>query len=191
MKNSDGLGRILLGAAAVVWLAVIGMSVAAIVALAGMGSGRAGEMSSESGTPWGLYIIIGISAVVIVAAVPLLLRARRTAVPETPVRPPAAAATGEAPTEKLRVFGTTAAPSAPPRREVDLSPVLLRFCAALATAMGAAALAVAVATYCMAEGADAGAWAALVVAGIITAAMPAIGWWQQRELSGLVVPVRA
>ncbi|HEY7052004.1 MAG TPA: DUF2561 family protein [Mycobacterium sp.] len=181
MDRSHGLGRILLLACALVWLAVIAMSVAAIVALVGLGSGRAGEASADSSTPWGLYTIIGISAVVIIAAVPLLLRARRTAVPDVvPVQPPAAAVRGEAPTEKLRVFGSVAE-SPQPQRHPDLAPssqavdaAVMRFCAALATAMGAATLAIAVATYCMAEGADGGAWAALIIAAVITAAMPVI-----------------
>src|SRR3984893_11007141 len=118
MDRSDNVNRVLLAACAVVWLAVIGVSVAAIVALVELGSGRAGDARSDSGTPWGLYLVIGISAAVILGSIPLLLRARRAAQQQppprrepgvTPRRPPV-----EATTEKLRVFRSAAA-TAPPR----------------------------------------------------------------------------
>src|SRR5512135_1730439 len=116
MDRSETVDRALLGACAVVWLAVIGVSVAAVVALAELASGRAGDSAPDSGTPWGLYVVIGISAAIILASIPLLLRARRAAqqdlprrAPETPARNSGAPAV-EAPTEKLRVFGTVADP---------------------------------------------------------------------------------
>src|SRR5262249_10338212 len=79
MEHFGNVNRALLAACAVVWLAVIGMSVAAIVALVELGTGRAGDPAPDSGTPWGLYLVIGISAAIIVASIPLLLRARRAA----------------------------------------------------------------------------------------------------------------
>ena len=201
MERSDNVNRVLLAACAVVWLAVIGVSVAAIVALVEMGSGRAGDARSDSGTPWGLYLVIGVSAAVILGSIPLLLRARRTAQQQppptrqpvvTPLRPPV-----EATTEKLRVFGSAAATD--PRRPGDRRPpartpsargmseemvdqMWLRFTASMATAIGAATLAVATATYFMGVKDDGSATAALVVAGIITVLMPLIPFRQLREL---------
>lgn len=191
--RSDAVARWLLVAAAVVWLAVIGVSVAAIVALVGLGSARAGEAPSASQTPWGLYAVIAISVVIIAAAIPLLLRARRTAPPEPP-RPVAARRPApEPPTEKLRVFGTAADPRERERRSAAaqytdgvsaavVDRVLLRFVASMATAIGAATLAVAVGTYCMATHTAGGAWAALIIAGLITVAMPVIPWLHLRQL---------
>jgi len=224
MDRSETVDRALLGACAVVWLAVIGVSVAAVVALVELGSGRAGEPAPNSGTPWGLYVVIGISAAIILASVPLLLRARRAAQQEPPRRPPStappstappstappstappstaprrpAAPAVEAPTEKLRVFGSVAdsAGEQPPggKRPPPPSPyggtlsddlveaLWLRFTLSMAAAMGAATLAVATATYFMAVKHDGWAWAALTVAGIVTALMPLIPWRQLRPL---------
>jgi hypothetical protein len=58
----------------------------------------------------------------------------------------------------------------------------LRFAASMATAMGAATLAVATATYFMGVKDDGSAWAALTIAGIITVLMPIIPWRQLRQL---------
>ena len=209
MDRSETVDRALLGACAVVWLAVIGVSVAAVVALVELGSGRAGEPAPDSGTPWGLYVVIGISAAIILASVPLLLRARRAAQQEPPRRPPStappstaprrpAAPAVEVPTEKLRVFGSVAdsAGEQPPggKRPPPPSPyggtlsddlveaLWLRFTLSMAAAMGAATLAVATATYFMAVKHDGWAWAALTVAGIVTALMPLIPWRQLRPL---------
>jgi Protein of unknown function (DUF2561) len=200
MERSDNINRVLLAACAVVWLAVIGVSVAAIVALVELGSGRAGDARSDSGTPWGLYLVIGISAAVILGSIPLLLRARRAAQQQppprrqpvvTPRRPPV-----EATTEKLRVFGSAATD---PERPGDRRPPVrstylrgmseelvdqmwLRFTASMATAIGAATLAVATGTYFMGVKDDGSATAALVVAGIITVLMPLIPFRQLHQL---------
>ena len=77
----DRTDRILLGSCAGIWLAALGAGVAATVALVDLGSGRS-EPSGDSGTPWLLYTVIAISALVIIGAVPLLLRARREAAAE-------------------------------------------------------------------------------------------------------------
>src|SRR5882762_3020540 len=111
----DRTDRILLSGCAAVWLAALGAGVAATVALVDLGT-RHGASTRQSETPWLLYAVIGISAAVIIGAVPLLLRARRAALEDAP--PPPARATpvravsgqqpppvrgAEAPTEKLRL----------------------------------------------------------------------------------------
>jgi hypothetical protein len=195
MDRSESIDRALLAACAVVWLAAIGVGVAAIVALVGMGSGRAGAPAAGSGTPWGLYVVIAVSAAIILGSIPLLLRARRAAQQEPPPRrPPATARTypgegsDEGATEKLRVFGAAAGsqpPASPYARGTSpemVDRMWLRFAASMAIAMGAATLAVATATYFMGVRDEGSAWAALTVAGIITAAMPIIPWRQLRQL---------
>jgi hypothetical protein len=207
MDRPENIDRGLLGLCAVVWLAVIGVGVAATVALVGLGSGNAGEPQSDAHTPWVLYAVIGISALVIVASIPLLLRARRASQVEPPARGPAVPprppapprrAVAEPATEKLRVFGTTADPSSggrPGDRRQDPRPrvlggpstefvdrVWLRFITSIAIAAGVATLGVTVAAYMFADHSDDLAWAALVVAGIVTAAMPAVPWWHLRRL---------
>lgn len=205
MDRSQTIDRALLGACAVIWLAVIGVSVAAVVALVELASGRAGEPAPDSGTPWGLYVVIGISAVIILASIPLLLRARRAA-QEPPLRPPparspaarTAAPTVAAPTEKLRVFGSATEPGTRPatgeKRPPASSPyggtlsedlldaMWLRFTLSMTAAIGGATLAVATATYFMGVKHDGWAVAALVIAGIVTVAMPLIPWRQLRGL---------
>lgn len=206
MERSENLNRVLLAACALVWLVVIGVSVAAIVALVQLGSGRAGDAPSDSGTPWGLYVVIGISAAVILGSIPLLLRARRVAQqPPPPKRQPVVTSrrpAGEASTEKLRVFGSVVTPVDPRRPGARRPPVRspyargmseemvdqmwVRFTASMATAMGAATLAVATATYFMGVKDDGAATAALVVAGIITVLMPLIPFRQLRQLHAQV-----
>ena len=202
MERSENVNRLLLAACALVWLAVIGVTVAAIVALVELGSGRAGDAPRASGTPWGLYVVIGISAAVILGSVPLLLRARRAALQQppprrqpvvTPRRTPV-----EAPTEKLRVFGATEPTRAGDRRPPAASllaggmsdemvdQMWLRFIASMATAMGVATLAVATATYFMGVRDDGSATAALVAAGIVTVLMPLIPIRQLRQLRAQV-----
>ncbi|CAA0131372.1 putative protein [Mycolicibacterium vanbaalenii] len=197
----DRVDRILLGCAAAAWLGALGAGVAATVALVDLSRG-ATTSGADSGTPWVLYTVIGISAVVIVAAVPLLLRARRTAgedstpdprpepdapPPQTPLR------RAEAPTEKFRAPATvepsralpgvlgSAAATAP-----DVDRVWLRCTAALVCAMGVATLLTAVSTYLMAVDTDTVAWVVYGVAGAVTLAMLAIPWHFLRELRALL-----
>jgi hypothetical protein len=191
MDRSVTVDRALLGACAVIWLAVIGMSVAAIVALVEMGSGHASDQPASQ-TPWGLYVVIAISAVIIIASIPLLLRARRAAVVEPPPRrppPQIVRPAVEAPTEKLRVFGSVANPVKPGRPGIQqrlgtelIEKVFQRFLVVLATAVGGATLAVALATYFM--GTHSGGWAvaALVIAAIITVLMPVMYWRHLQRL---------
>src|ERR1700744_456181 len=68
--------RVLIGVCAAVWLTLVGMSVAALVALMDLGRG----FHETNGNPHPssvLYAIIIISALIILAAIPMLLRARR------------------------------------------------------------------------------------------------------------------
>jgi Protein of unknown function (DUF2561) len=212
----DRTDRILLATCAGVWLVALGACVAATVALIDLGSPH-GASTGESETPWLLYVVIAISAAVIVGAVPLLLRARRAALDEsppparaTPVRavpgqqpPPVPGA--EAPTEKLRVAPPTGGPVAarpgyPTREAISPQPsplttavdqLWLRCAVVIAIAMGVATVAIGVATYLMAVDSNAAAWVFYVLAGLVTVAMPAIPWFYLRELRALVEPSAA
>lgn len=189
--SPETVDRILVGVCGAIWLVLLAATVIATVALVRLGSGQAGEAGGQSS--WLLYSIIAVSAIVIVGAIPLLVRARRAAQTEPQSETPAAEApvrAADAPTEKLRVFGVD--PSA--RRETDaaddvarisaalLDRVWLRGTTSLLAAMGLALTAVAVATYLLAVSSDTAAWAALGVAGVITVAMPAILVMFQRQL---------
>lgn len=189
--SPETVDRILVGVCGAIWLVLLAATVIATVALVRLGSGRAGEAGGQSS--WLLYSIIAVSAIVIVGAIPLLVRARRTAQTEPQSETPAVEApvrAADAPTEKLRVFGVD--PSA--RRETDaaddvarisaalLDRVWLRGTTSLLAAMGLALTAVAVATYLLAVSSDTAAWVALGVAGVITVAMPAILVTFQRQL---------
>jgi len=202
----DRVDRILLGGCVAIWLAALGAGVAATVALVDLGTGNTAS-STESGTPWILYTVIGVSAVVIAAAVPLLLRARRTALEASPPEPrpqpavpqvPTPARGAEAPTEKFRVAvpASAAEPSGPiPRVLAPAAGTLdspaadrlwLRSAAGIASAMGAATLLTAVSTYLMAVDSDTVAWVLYGLAGVITLGMVAIPVYFLRELRTLV-----
>lgn len=200
----DRTDRILLGSCAVIWLAALGAGVAATVALVDLTNGHE-TSTAESGTPWLLYTVIGVSAAVIVAAVPLLLRARRASAGEelTPVerrmaqtadkaKTPARAV--DAPTEKLRVpppavstnsgrLPRVLQPSSP---AAVYSPAIdrlwLRSAASIACAMGVATLLISVATYLMAVDNDTPAWVLYGVAGVVTVGMVAIPLYFLREM---------
>ncbi len=210
----DRTDRILLGACAGVWLAALGAGVAATVALVDLGTGQA-QSTGESETPWLLYAVIAISAAVIIGAVPLLLRARRAALEESPPRAtPVRAVAGQqppvrgvdAPTQKLQVPGTRAAatmaggPGYASREPISQppSPVMtavdqlwLRCAVVIAIAMGVAMAAIGVATYLMAVDNNAAAWVLYVLAGIVTVAMPAIPWFYLRQLRAMLEPAGA
>ena len=189
-RSPEQTDRVMLGACAGIWLVWLIVSAVAAVALINLGRGD----RADEGTPWLLYTIIGVSAAIVVGAIPLLLKARRAAsesreaasrealspAPSTqrPVMPVA-----EAPTEKMRVFGTSVEPreGRHARREVAVSEeggvidqLWLRGITALLGAIGLALIAVALATYLLAVGVDVGAWVALGVAALITAGMPVI-----------------
>jgi Protein of unknown function (DUF2561) len=213
LRSPDTVDRVVVIGSAVIWLAVIGVGVAATVALVDLGTGRHPEAGSGSQTPWLLYVVIAVSALIIVGAIPLLLRARRDAEgepPRVPVGPAARAANqaasgparpaDEAPTEKLRVFGSTADPNGhstpvngPPQSRPALPPetierMWLRVTASIAGAMGAAMLAVTTATYLMAVDENTAALAVLIVAAVVTVAMPVIPWLYLRQLRAGISP---
>jgi hypothetical protein len=174
---------------AAVWLALVGMSVATIVALMDLGRG----FHDSKGNPHAssvLYAIIVISALVILAAIPMLLRARRVTrdgpVPRsagTPargqqIRSGNAAARTISPTGRTERLSTLR--PALPDAEVDR--IWLRGTAALMGTMGAALLAVAAATYLMAIGHDAFSWTSYGIAAFVTLVMPLVPWRQVRQL---------
>nr|WP_090338711.1 DUF2561 family protein [Mycolicibacterium malmesburyense]CRL66689.1 transmembrane protein [Mycolicibacterium malmesburyense] len=192
----DRTDRILLGSCAGIWLVALGTGVAATVALVDLGRGPA-ESSGDAGTPWLLYTIIGISAVVIIGAVPLLLRARREALADSPpqgTRPaPTAPARAQAmdptsPTEKLpyaapRQERTLQAPE-PASTAIDL--VWLRCAVVIACAIGIAMVAIGVATYLMAVDSNVAAWVFYVLTAVVTLAMPVVPWFYLKELRALL-----
>lgn len=203
----DRTDRMLLGGCAAVWLAALGAGVAATVALVDLGTGHA-QSTAESETPWLLYAVIAISAAVIIGAVPLLLRARRAALEESP--PPRAAPVravpgrptpvraAEPPTEKLRVpparvtgpgYATREAISPPPSPLMTaVDQVWLRCAVVTAIAIGVATVAIGVATYLMAVDNNAAAWVFYVLAGLVTVGMPAIPVFYLRQLRALLEP---
>ena len=188
------------GACGAIWLVLIAASVFAATALVRLGSGR--PSGGETQSSWLLYTIIAISAVVILAAIPLLLRARRAALadsapdsgaPEADALgasavPAAVQQAAEAPTEKVRVFGVdpyarrvAAEPPARPAAAI-IDRLWLRGTLALLGAIGLALTAVAVGTYLLADVGETGAWISFGVAGAITVAMPAVLAYFQRQV---------
>ncbi|KUI37779.1 hypothetical protein AU197_08485 [Mycobacterium sp. IS-1590] len=196
----DRTDRILLGSCAAIWLVALGTGVAATVALVDLGQGQT-EPSGDAGTPWLLYTVIGISALVIIGAVPLLLRARRDALAESPQpqgagpAPAASPAPGRArpmdptpPTEKLsyaapRQERTLEAPE-PPSTAVEL--LWLRCAVAIACAIGIAMVAIGVATYLMAVDSNVAAWVFYALTALVTLAMPVVPWFYLKELRALL-----
>ncbi|TRW76522.1 DUF2561 family protein [Mycolicibacterium sp. 018/SC-01/001] len=184
----DRTDRILFGGCAAAWLAALGAGVAATVALVDLGRGH--TASSGSGTPWFLYVVIGVSAAVIIAAVPLLLRARRDARGGhgSSPRPPAPVEQGsatprvaEAPTEKIRAVAPPAAATGP-----SVSPVVeqltLRCATSIGAAMGVAYVLIGTATYLMAADSDVASWVFYGAAGVVTVAMIGLPVYFLREL---------
>ena len=196
----DVVDRILIGACAAIWLILLGVSVAAAVALADLSRGFH-KMASNPHTTWVLYAVIIVSALIIAGAIPVLLRARRTAQAEPaagtttapargPVRPSAwlGPPAGRSGSVRLQEPG---APAAASGAETELSGeavdrVWLRGTVILTGTMGAALIAVAAATYLMAVGHDGPSWVAYGLAGVVTAAMPVVEWLHVRQLRRVV-----
>ncbi|OBI39171.1 DUF2561 family protein [Mycobacterium sp. E2238] len=191
--SPDVIDRILIGACAAVWLVLLGVSVAAAVALADLGRGFHKAASGAHSTSWVLYAVIIVSALIIAGAIPMLLRARRMAQTEPAARGMTAA--NRPPVRLMSQAPRTAAERArQPRVQAPVPAadsewsgeavdrVWLRGTVLLATAIGAALVAVATATYLMAVGHDGPSWGAYVVAGVITAGMPVIEWLHVRQL---------
>lgn len=214
-RSPETVDRLLVGVCGAIWLVLLAVTVIAIVALVDMSRGHTAS-SGGSHTPWLLYSIIIVSGLIILGAIPLLIRARRTAlsdsrltsepaktVPPRPTSAPAAPVRGtEAPTEKMKVFGSTVDPyeryqpdfaqSSASRRADPLIPATeldrlwLRCTVMLAGAIGLALVGVSTATYLMAVNNDTAAWVALGLAAVITIAMPAIPVTYLRQLHGAV-----
>jgi len=189
--------RVLLGVCAAIWLALLGLGVAATVALVDLGRGYH-EPVEKSHTGL-LYIVIGISALVILAAIPMLLRARQTGAhrPSTGFGPQTGGGTpvrrsGPLPQSGFDApgrRGATERAALPNQAQVDR--VLLRGITVLGGAIGAALTVAALATYLMAIGEETGSWVSYGVAGVITAAMPVIPWLYLHRLGEvLVLPSR-
>ena len=226
-RSPESIDRFMVAVCGAIWLVLLAMSVVATVALVQLGRGR--DAGPDGQPSWLLYSIIAVSALIIAGAIPLLLRARRTAladpgsigsdpdgvsgsgvsgsgVPGSGVVGSGVAGSGvsdpgpvlpvEAPTEKLRVFGTAVDPyareAAPEPAAVSRVPagvvdrLWLRGTASLLGAMGLALTAVATATYLLATGSDTGTWVALGTAGAITVAMPAVLVAFARRLSDAI-----
>ena len=213
-RSPESIDRFMVAVCGAIWLLLLAMSVVATVALVQLGRGR--DAGPDGQPSWLLYSIIAVSALIIAGAIPLLLRARRTALADpgsTGSDPDGVSGSGsgvagsgvadpgpvlpvEAPTEKLRVFGTAVDPyareAAPEPAAVSRVPagvvdrLWLRGTASLLGAMGLALTAVATATYLLATGSDTGTWVALGTAGAITVAMPAVLVAFARRLSDAI-----
>lgn len=200
LSGPENLERILLAACAVIWLAALGAAVAATVALVDMDSGRgtvrAGlSEASGSDTPWVLYTVIGISAAVIVVAIPLLVRARQqnghrstgdlapsggSVADDIAAIPPRAARRRQAEsTADSAGRGAAALPAV-------IDQVYARCGLSIACAVGAGTFAVGVATYLTASASGSAAAAFYIITGIITVAMPVLPWFFLRELKNLL-----
>jgi hypothetical protein len=185
--------RILIGSCAAVWLALVGMSVAALVALMDLGRG----FHSAKGNPHTssvLYAIIVISGLIILAAIPMLLRARRMtreapAVRSagTPARTVSSRSIRSGPMAGMAHGATERiTPQRPALPDAEVDRFWLRGTVALMGTMGAALLAVAAATYAMAIGHDGFSWTGYGIAGAITLVMPLVPWRQVRQLRGML-----
>lgn len=183
--------RILVGSCAAVWLALVGMTVAAMVALMDLSRGFHDSRGNPH-TSSVLYAVIVISALVILAAIPMLLRARHTT-RDGPVGRSAATSARTVSRQPIRSGNAsmTVAHGGPTERLASLRPALpnaavdrfwLRGTAALLGTMGAALLAAATATYLMAIGHDALSWTSYGIAGFVTLLMPLVTWRQLRQL---------
>jgi hypothetical protein len=194
----DVIDRILVGACAAIWLLLVGVSVAATVALADLGRGFH-KVAKNPHTPWVLYAVIIVSALIIAGAIPMLLRARRMAHDDPPAGsvdalarrvakrpassgyPTARAADERVRQDRVRVYGPSAEWSG-----TAVDRIWLRGTLALTGAMGAALVAVAVATYLMAVGRESASWIGYVFAAVITAAMPLLEWLYVRQLRRVI-----
>lgn len=196
----DQTDRLLLGACAAVWLIALGAGVAALVALVDLGRGHQAA-TDGSDTPWLLYTVIGVSALVIAGAIPLLIRARRAAI-DAADRP-----AGERTASSTNVFGPPLGtdarqrpvggpairrrPTPPATSRVGfptaaVEQIWLRATVVLATVIGAATAATGAATYLLASEHDTFAWACLGLAGVLTVAMPAVPWFYLKQLQQLL-----
>lgn len=201
--SASVVDRILVGLCSAVWLLLVGVSVAAIVALVDLGRGFH-TMAKNAHTTWMLYVIIAVSALIIVAAIPVLVRARRTpqadsvgrsatvfagapgSLPARTGHLTAQPSVGQVRAERLVGFGSAAGLS-----EETVDRVWLRGSSVLLGTMGAALVGVATATYLMAVGRDTASWTSYAIAGLVTATLPAIPWRHVRHLRCILAAHRA
>lgn len=194
--SPEVIDRILLGACAAIYLVLLGVSVAAAVALTDLGRGFHKAASSPH-TTWVLYTVIIVSALIIAGAIPILLRARRMSQSEpaaramtAPNRPPVRLMS-QAPRTAAERARQAPVQAAAPKSDAEWSGetvdrVWLRGTVILTGTMGAALIAVATATYLMAVGHDGASWVGYGFAGAITAAMPVVEWLHIRQLRRVV-----
>lgn len=165
---------------AVTWLVALGVTVAAAVTLVDLSKGHPTEVVEESGTPWLLYTVIGVSALVIALAIPLLLRARRGTEAALPPRPTTGPKTVQARAMMVEPDPPDYPGPTPARHSSSVISVAaldrmwLRCGLGVLTAVGLAYIAVAVATYLLALDKVTAAWIVYGVAGVITVAMVVI-----------------
>jgi hypothetical protein len=187
--------RIVLGSCVAIWLTLVGMSVAALVALMDLGRGFH-EAKGNPHTSSVLYAIIVISALIILAAIPMLLRARRitrdgpvarsAGSPGRPATSPSTRSSGQLNVQSAHGATERLTTLRPALSDAVVDRVWLRGTSALMGTMGAALLAVATATYSMAIGHDGFSWTAYGIAGAITLVMPIIPWRHVRQLRGML-----
>jgi hypothetical protein len=191
--SPEQVDRILVIACVVLWLAALGTGVAAIVALVDLAHDHSAG-SGGSDTPWLLYSVIGVSAAVIIGAIPLLVRARRTAT-GGPVRASAREDTDvPAAAQPLQPFGAPVLRRSVPVPATSrvgfptaaVEQIWLRGTASIVGVMGAAATGIGVATYLMASGHDTASWSVYGVAAVITVAIPVAAWFYLRQLHGVL-----
>ncbi|MCV7032424.1 DUF2561 family protein [Mycobacterium sherrisii] len=186
----DVIDRLLLGVCAAVWLVLLGVSVAAAVALADLGRGFHSAARNAHSTPWVLYAVIVISALIIAGAIPVLLRARRMSKTEPPVvrstalqgRPSVTQPAGRKVVDRVRQQRAAAAGTVGEWSGEAVDRIWLRGAVVMVGTIGAALIAAAAATYAMAVGHDGPSWVGYALAGVITAALPAVEWLFVRQL---------
>jgi hypothetical protein len=190
----DVIDRIMVGTCAAVWLVLLGVSVAAAVALADLGRGFH-KTAGNSHTTWVLYAVIIVSALIIAGAIPALVRARRMSPADSArsvpgqARPPVRLMSPAPRTAAERARQQRVAQAADPEGEwsgAAVDRVWLRGTVVLTGTMGAALIAAATATYLMAVGHDGPSWVGYALAGIVTAAMPVVEWLHVRQLRRIV-----
>jgi len=163
--------RILVGVCAAIWLLLLGVGVAAVVALTELGRGfQQGGGGPHTGL---LYTIIGVSALVIAAAIPVLLRARRAAPVDVELRraaPRKPVHTEQSPMDDDGVAENRHAAVL----HAALDQLWVRGAAGLAGTLGAAFVGAAAGTYLLAVGKDTAAWTGFGVGGAIALGMPVL-----------------
>jgi Protein of unknown function (DUF2561) len=182
-RSPQTVDRGLVTACAVIWLLVLGMGVAATVALVDLGRSHPVGIAETS---WPLYVVIAVSVLVIAVSIPLLLRARQSALRESSVvGSPAlvlsvpAAAGGDPPGYPGPMPARHSSAALP--AEV-LDRMWLRCGLGVLAVMGLAMFAVALATYLLAVESNGAATAMLGVAAVITVAMAAVPEMYLRQL---------